>query len=200
MTLASFPGEGYLDACPPSPRPEASEFSSTPYIPGTFQAAAPASLKQVEFVRPGTGPSRELPGTPEAFHIIQPKLHRFLQPDVMGTSFPSSGVPGWRMPCGAGTPCSSGGTSAAKVSLLISYHPLCVGPARSMSPPFLPLSMWLLLYVLGCRISVQLAFRWLSMTTFYNLVVILMWLWREADIAFTYVAIWIGSPFFDLLS
>lgn len=44
---------------------------------------------------------------------------------------------------------------------------LGVGPACFMSSPFLPVLMWLFLYVLTYRSSVQLVFRW-----FYRLTVL----------------------------
>lgn len=75
----------------------------------------------------------------------------------MGTPLPdvdASGLGAWS---GAGTFHSSRGTSAVERSLLMLNCPtMVVGPALSVSPPLLLVSMWLLLYTLNYMNSVQL--------------------------------------------
>lgn len=46
----------------------------------------------------------------------------FSWPGIVGTAVPSTGVLGWGSQCGAGTPCFSGETSTAEISLLILNH------------------------------------------------------------------------------
>ena len=58
--------------------------------------------------------------------------------------------------CAAGNPYSSGETFAADVSLpsLTATHG--IGPTGSISLPLLPVSIWLLLYILSYKTSVSL--------------------------------------------
>lgn len=60
----------------------------------------------------------------------------------------------------AGTPRSSVVTSAAEIPLpILNRHTLGMAPARSASPPLLPISMYLMLYIFNYRTSVQLVLR-----------------------------------------
>ena len=54
------------------------------------------------------------------------------------------------------------GTSAAKIPPDFYPPHVGVGPAGSTSPPLLPALMWLLLYTLSYRASLQLDFRGFS--------------------------------------
>ena len=75
----------------------------------------------------------------------------------MGTPLPGTVVPECGAQCGAGTPCSSGGTSTAEMSsLMLNRHTVGLGPSLSLSPPLLPVSSQLPLYILSYRASVQL--------------------------------------------
>ena len=75
------------------------------------------------------------------------------------------------------------------------YQPhLGVGPVHPVPLPLLPASMWLLLYILSHRTSVQTDSRQFSLWLFYSLVVILKWSWEEVSPAFTYFSILTRSP------
>ena len=77
-----------------------------------------------------------------------------------------SGLGSW---CGAWTPCPSGATSAAVVSLpFVNCHTVGVGPDQTKSLPLLPI-LTLLLYILSYGNSVQLIFRW------FPTVIVLFW-------------------------
>ena len=112
----------------------------------------------------------------------------------MGTSPLSTGSVGRGFWCGAGTSCSLG-TFAVQISLpIFNYHrggcgtsPVCL--------PLLPVSMWLLVYILSYRTSVHLDFRHSEWWLFCSLVVILMWLWEVPSNVFTYVALLPGTLF-----
>lgn len=68
----------------------------------------------------------------------------------------------------AGASPSSGGTSAVELSLLILYCRTCVrGQPCLMSLPLLPVSLWLLRYVLSYRTCIQGDVRW-----FFRLIVL----------------------------
>ena len=64
----------------------------------------------------------------------------------------------WHWTLGTGTPCSSGRTSTAKITLRILNH-------HTVSLPLLPVLIWLVLYVLSpsSRTSAYLIFRWFSL-------------------------------------
>ena len=108
------------------------------------------------------------PRTPEAQWLqklsvsLSQNLNWFLQAEVMETSFPGSGTLGWwENWCGAGTPYSSEGNFEASQDIPPNFYLLLVGvgPAHSVSLPFLLVSMWLLIYILSCSTSVKLDFR-----------------------------------------
>ena len=65
------------------------------------------------------GPLRGRPGIPEALHLTQPQSWVVFTVRSYGDSVPHTGTLGWAVQHGAGTPCSSGRASAAKISFLI---------------------------------------------------------------------------------
>lgn len=106
---------------------------------------------------------------------------------VIGTALAGTGTLGWGDRCADGTFHSLGEISGAEISLLLLTRlAVNVGLVCSMSLPLLPVSMWLLLYIHSYRTSVQLNFRQFSMMVVCSLFVILMWLWEEVSIVFTY--------------
>lgn len=109
---------------------------------------------------------------------------------IVESPLPSTSAPSWEAGCGAEAPCPSGDTSAAKISLPILHCHKCVwGPARFTSLPHLPslLGSFFMSLVIGVLFSYFSGGPqgWL----FYNLVVIFMWSWEMASIAFTYFVI-----------
>ena len=118
----------------------------------------------------------ELPGTPEASISLSLNPHWFLQPELMGTSLPGTGGPGWGARFGAGTPCSSTGTSAPKLCLPVYNHHTWV-----WDQPFLLLHPFFQSQC-GCFFIftvIGLLFSWISAASpgwfLYNVVVILLW-------------------------
>lgn len=71
--------------------------------------------------------------------------------------------------------------------------PQSVWSAHFTFLPLLPLSKWLLLYVLNYRSFVQLVLGGSRGWWFCNSLVILMWLWETVSIAFIYSGILTGS-------
>lgn len=61
---------------------------------------------------------------------------------------------------------TSGATSIAEIFFpILNNHTVGVGSACSVSLPLLPVLLWLLLYILSDKISVQLVFSWFLMIT-----------------------------------
>lgn len=84
-------------------------------------------------------PLRGTPGTPAALCLTQPQSLLLFTNRNYRNFFPGTGTLGWGALCGAGTPCSSKGTSTAEVSLLIfNGHTRVMVPACSMSQTLQP--------------------------------------------------------------
>ena len=66
---------------------------------------------------------------PTALWLFWLQVLLVFKPDVMAACLPSARPPGWGAQCGACTPCSSGGTSAVVMSLLLLCH--CTGGVGS---------------------------------------------------------------------
>ena len=62
---------------------------------------------------------RDCLGLQKPFLSLSLNLHWFIQPEVMGTSLPGTGILAWRAWCWAGTPHNSGWTFADKKSFPI---------------------------------------------------------------------------------
>ena len=87
-----------------------------------------------------------------AFCLTQPQFPLVFKARAYGDS--SS----WHWTLGTRTPCSSGRTSTAKITLRILNH-------HTVSLTLLPVLIWLILYVLSpsSRTSAYLVFRWFSL-------------------------------------
>ena len=84
---------------------DARQFSSSLYVSGAFQAAAPVLEPKVSSSKFVYGPfKRNLLGLQKPSNSFSLTPHWFLQPDVRGTSFWSEGT--W---CGTGTCAPKGG-------------------------------------------------------------------------------------------
>lgn len=159
---ASVPRESHPDASPSSPLPKASQFSSSPYVPYASQAAATAlepRTKESVNKRVQVWTPQE---TVQAYNSPSSYPDRIPVAEKCCREFSSwHWCSGWGAHCGAGTPWSSGGNSAAYLSLqILNCKTMSVGPACFTS---LPQSVWLLVYIFSYRISVQLICRWFSM-------------------------------------
>ena len=112
-------------------------------------------------VSPCMHPLGEIPRTPEVLCFTQPQsLLAFTARNCRDFS-------SWHWTPGVGdllegwTPCSSQEKTPLprQPSQFLPPH-VSVALAHSMSPPLLPALMWLLLYILSCRTSIQPDFRW----------------------------------------
>ena len=93
--------------------------------------------------------------------------------NVLGACLPGTGPPGWGPWCGAQTPSSLGRTSTVGIILpFMGHHPGGLGLDYTASPPLLPVSLWFLLYIFGCRRSFLLVFGSFSLVLALYIVVI----------------------------
>ena len=83
----------------------------------------------------------------------------FSQPDILRTHFLNIGCLSWGTWCETGTPSSQGHIWSGDISPYSQPLYMGVGPADFMCLPFLPVSMWLPLYILSYWNSVQLGLR-----------------------------------------
>ena len=73
----------------------------------------------------------------------------------MGTSVPNTGALGWDACVGLGPLTPQGRTSAAEIFFpFLVCHTMGIRPARIVSPPSLPVSVWLFVYILSYMTSV----------------------------------------------
>lgn len=95
------------------------------------------SFEQVSWY---TGPLRAAFGLLQTFVFLRCNPCWFSQPNIMGTPLPGTGSLGCGLWCGVGILCSSGGTTAADLSLpSINCRSAVMGPAWSASLPLLPI-------------------------------------------------------------
>ena len=147
--------------------PEAWQSVPPQYVSGDFQAtSAELMLRTSESVSQSMcGPFKRNPGTPTVLHLTQP------QSSLVFTAVSYEDFSSWHWSTRLGEP----GVGLSDCLLLRGdlcsydippdfYLPhLSMRPAGFISLPFLPVLMWLLLYILSYRTSVQLDFRWFSM-------------------------------------
>ena len=129
-----------IGSCPSSPCPEVTRLNLSLYVSAIHQAPVPPQEPKVsacewEFIY---WPFKRMSGFPTAFSW-------FSRSDVLWTPLPSTGVLSWGAWLGTETSCSSGGTSAAEISVFSTTT------QRYGDSPFhiLALLSWLLVCILS---------------------------------------------------
>ena len=180
------------ESCPFHSRPKTRQFNSSQFVPGAFRPAAPVLELRESDLSSCLGPLRGI-----AWDSRSPSSHLATIP----TGFYSQkfeGLPFLALDLGCEAWCGAGTSSLRRGNLFswdippdfylphvgVGQLVLCLCPSSQFWCVFF--------YILSCRTSVQLDFRWSELWLFYSLVVILMLLWEVLSTAFSYTAILTG--------
>lgn len=155
--------------CPSSTCPDATQLSLSLYVSCTSQAAEPPLAPRMSICQQASlcaGPLRETSGFSGSFHLLW--LARiptdFYSHIFVGTPHPGTGTVSYGAPMWTRTPRSFRGSLCVHTLPPSAQPPrVSTGLVRFSSPPLLPVSVWLFLYIFRCISYDQLDFGWLSM-------------------------------------